>query len=99
MRWVIASLIMIAAWTAWLVYVLSPGPSKFLGGCLLAAGTLNVLFCKSTGRKFYAKTQASRPFVAGFWAHSGERGVQVFFLGIGVIFTVAGCLLIIMGSA
>jgi|ERR1019366_2716137 hypothetical protein len=98
MRWVIASLVVLAAWMFWLVYLVSPGPNKFLGGFLLAIGLLNGLFYKSTGRKFFAKTQSSRPFVAGFWARSGERGVQLFFLGVGAIFALAGCLLIIVGS-
>ena len=98
MRWVIASLAVLAGWMAWVVYWVLPGPGRFLGGFLLAIGTLNGLFYKRTGRTFFARTQSSRPLVAEFWASSGERGVQFFFLGIGVIFVVAGCLLIIAGA-
>ncbi len=99
-RWVIAFLIMLTGWMAWLVYViLSSHPDKLFGGFFLVMGLLNVLFYKSTGRRFFAKTQSSRPFVANFWAPNGEGGIQLLFLGIGIILAVAGCVLIILGSA
>lgn len=63
--------------------------------CGAECALLNVLFYKSTGRKFLAKTQSSRPFVARFWARSGEIGTQLLFLGIGVILAIAGCILLI----
>jgi hypothetical protein len=69
------------------------------GGFFLAIGALNALFYKSTGRKFFARTQSSPPFVANFWAHGGERGTQLLFLGMGIILAVAGCVLIIVGAA
>ena len=65
---------------------------------MLAIGALNVLFYKSTGRNFFAKTQSGRPFVASFWAHSGEKGIQFLFLGMGIILAVAGCVLLIRSA-
>jgi hypothetical protein len=100
MRWVIASLVVLTAWMAWVVSVILPSHSgNLFGGFFLVIGMLNVLFYKNTGRKFFAKTQSSRLFVSGFWVRSGEKGIQIFVLGIGVIFAAAGCVLIIMGSA
>jgi Ca2+/Na+ antiporter len=100
MRWVIAQLAVIAIGMTVFVYVILPShPGMLGGGFFLALGALNALFCKSTGRKFFAKTQSSAPFVANFWAHSGERGTQLLFLGIGIILAVAGCILLVVGSA
>jgi hypothetical protein len=100
MRWVIALLVVLAVWMAVMLYCFLPLPDRiFFGGFFLAIGITNVLFYKTTGRKFFAKTQASPPFVARVWASSGEKGVQVLFLGIGIIFAVAGCVVIIVGPA
>ncbi len=100
MRWVIALLIVFALWTTFILYVSQPLPdSKFFGGFFLLIGIANVLFCKTTGRKLFAKTQASPHFIARVWAHGGEKGVQVLFLGIGIILVIAGCAAIIVGSA
>jgi hypothetical protein len=98
MRWVIAQLAVIAIGMTVLVYAILPShPGMLGGGFFLALGAMNVLLCKSTGRKFFATTQLSPPFVANFWAHSGERGTQLLFLGIGTILAVAGCILLVVG--
>ena len=99
-HWIIAPLVLIALGVAVIVYVaLSLPGAKLGGGFFLAIGALNVLFYKSTGSKFFAKTQSSRPFVARFWARSGENGTQLLFLGIGVILAVAGGILLVAGTA
>ncbi len=99
MRWVIAGLIMLTGWIAWLVYVVLPAhSSRLFGGFFLAIGVPHVIFYRRNGRKFFAKTQTSRPFVANFWARSGEKGIQLLFLGFGITLAVAGCVLIVMGS-
>ena len=99
MRWVIALLVVVAVWMAFMLYVFRPLPDRlFLGGFFLVIGIMNVLFCKTNGRKFFGKTQASPPFVARVWASAGEKGVQVPFLAIGIIFAVAGCVVIIVGA-
>ena len=100
MRWVIVLLLVFAIWMAFVLYAVRPWPDHLLfGGVFLAIGIANVVFCKTNGRKFFARTQASPPFVARVWACGGEKGVQVLFLGIGVIFAVAGCFVILMGFA
>jgi hypothetical protein len=98
MRWVIALLAILAVWMAFILYVFRPWPDHlFFGGFFLAIGITNLLFQKTTGRKFFAKTQASPPFVARIWAYGGEKGVQVLFFGIGIIFAVAGCVVMLAG--
>jgi hypothetical protein len=100
MRWVIVLLAVLAVWMAVMVYVFRPWPDRFFfGGFFIAIGIANVLFYKTTGRKFFAKMQASPPFVARVWARGGENGVQVLFLGIGIVFAVAGGVVIILGPA
>ena len=97
--WIITPLTLIALGTGIIVYVaLSLPGAKLGGGFFVAIGALNVLFYKSTGRVFFAKTQSSPPFVANLWAHGGERGTQLLFLGIGLILAVAGCILLVPGS-
>ncbi len=100
MRWVIAQLVVIAAGVGFILYAALRLPSsKWIGGFLLGIGALNVLLHKRTGQKFFARAQSSRPHVAKFWAYSGESGTQLLFLAIGIILAVAGCVLIVMGSA
>jgi hypothetical protein len=96
--WIIVCLVMLAAGMAWLVFAASPSPGKFGGGFLLAIGALNLLFYKTSGRRFFAKTQSSSPAIARFWAHSGESGIQILFLGIGIILAAAGCILLFIRS-
>ena len=99
-RWVIALLALIATGMSVLVYLALPShPGRLGGGFFLAIGLLHVLFHKKTGRKFFAKTQSSRAFVANFWALGGEEGTQLLFLGIGLILAASGCVLIILGPA
>jgi hypothetical protein len=96
MRWVIGLLVFLAVCMAFMIYVFRPWPDHvYFGGFFLAIGIANVLFSKTNGRKFFARTQASPPFIARVWACGGERGVQVLFVGIGAIFTVAGCVVIV----
>jgi len=98
MRWVIALLVVLAVWMAFMLYVFRPLPDRLLfGGFFLAIGITNLLFYRAAARKFFAKTQASPPFVARVWAYGGEKGVQVLFFGIGIIFAVAGCVVMLAG--
>jgi hypothetical protein len=100
MRLVIAVLVVLAVWMAVVVYSFRPFPDRLLfGGFFFAIGVANVVFYKTAGRKFFAKTQASPPFVARVWATGGERGVQVLFFGIGVIFALAGCFVAVVPFA
>jgi hypothetical protein len=102
MRWLIITvLVMFTAGLAFLVYegLFFPNGAKSLGGVLLAIGAFNALFSRSNGRKTFAQTQSSRLFGASFWVGVGEGGLQLFYLGSGVIFCVAGCILLVFGSA
>jgi hypothetical protein len=100
MRQVITLLVVFAVSLAFILYVYRPLPdSSLFGGFFLVFGITNVLCYRTTGRRFFAKTQSSPPFVAHVWACGGENGVQVLFLGIGIIFAVAGCFVIIGGFA
>ncbi len=98
MRWVIVQLLVVAILIAAFVLVILPShPGELGGGFFVAVGIMNIVSYKSTGRKIFAKTQTSRPFVAKFWAHNGEFGTQVLFLGIGVILAIAGGVLMVAG--
>jgi hypothetical protein len=100
MHWIIAALLLIAVGLAVIVYVALPLPGARLGGgFFLAIGVMNALFYKRTGREIFTRTQSSWPFVARFWARSGENGTQLLFLGIGVILVVAGGVLLVAGKA
>jgi hypothetical protein len=99
MRWVIAQLVVIASGVTVFIYVILPShPGILGGGFLLGIGVLQVVFYRRTGRKFFARTQSSPHLVASFWAHSGERGTQLLFLGMGIILAIAGCILLVAGS-
>lgn len=101
MRWVIALLILISAWMAFILYIILSSPAlgtRFLGASLLVIGLLNVIFGRRTASKFFARTQTSPSLVAKFWASSGEKGIELLFLGIGIILAVAGCVLLILGT-
>jgi hypothetical protein len=99
-RWVIALLLLCACGVGFIVYVALPLPDiKLAGGFLLAIGLLHSLFYKRSGQKYFAQTQSLPPYFARFWASIGERGIQLLFLGFGIILTVAGGILIILGAA
>jgi hypothetical protein len=101
MRLVIAVLVVLAGWMAFILYMLRPLQNQdrlLFGGFFLAIGVTNVLFCKTSARKLFAKTQAGPPFVASVWGYVGQKGVQVLFLGIGIIFFAAGCVVVIVGT-
>ena len=98
MRQVIGLLAFVAGGMVFILYVARPWPdSKLFGSFFLAVGVCNVLFYKSTGRRFFAITQSSRSFIAHVWAVGGEKGLQVFVLGMGIILALAGCVVIIVG--
>ena len=101
MRWVLVFLAPIAGFMGFIVYDVLHVPTsetEFMGLFILAIGAMYLLFYKSSGRKFYARTQRIPSYFATFWARIGERGFQIYFLGIGIIFAIAGCVLVIMGS-
>jgi len=99
MRWVVAVLVLCACGVGVIVYVALPLPSIKLGGGFLSAiDLLHMLFYKKSGQRFFARTQSIPPYFAKFWARGGEKGMQILFLGLGVIFVVAGGVLILFGA-
>jgi len=63
MRWVIGLLIVPAVWMAFMLYFFRPLPAHlFFGGFFLAIGITNLLSYKTTGRRFFEKTQVQSAF-------------------------------------
>jgi hypothetical protein len=80
---------------ALILYVVRPWPDgRMFGSFFFVIGLSNMVTCRTNGRKLFAKTQASSPFVARIWAVAGEKGVQALILGMGIILTLAGAALI-----
>ena len=101
MRGVIIALIPVAGFVGFIVYEVLHVPysgTKFMGLFFLAIGALNILGRRQIGRQILRQTKSSPPFISEFWKSVGENRVRLFYLGIGNIFTVAGCVLVIMGS-
>jgi hypothetical protein len=100
MTWIMTPLLLIALGIAIIVYVALPLPGARLGGgFFLGIGIINILSHKQIGRRIFTLAQSSWPFVVRFWARIGETGAQLLFLGIGVILTIAGCILLVVGNA
>jgi len=99
LRWVIFVLALVAVWMAFVLRAIygSPGGALF-GVFFLLIGLLNVLFYRPTARKFFAKTQDSWPFVSKFWVLVGEKGLRFLFLGVGIIFSIGGCVAILAAT-
>jgi hypothetical protein len=102
MRWVYAVLALFAGWIGLVVYMvlqLSSTGARRIGGFLLVLGVLNLLIYRKSGPALRSTTKPSANFLARFRGRIGETKIQIFFLGIGIIFTVGGCVLVMMGSA
>ena len=98
MRWIILFLALFAAGIAFILYVVASIPDgKLLGVSFLAIGIANSLLYKVTARKMFTRTQSSPPFIARVWLVSGEKGLQILYLGIGIILAAAGCLELVIG--
>jgi hypothetical protein len=79
-----------------LVYVIPSDLGRFFGGCLLAVGAMNILFHRSFGRKVFGSGRSMRPpIISRFWGQVGQPGAQLLYLGIGIILSVAGGVLIV----
>jgi len=96
--WVVALLVVIAAGVSVLASRLPPDMSRFAGGFFLAIGAMNILFHRRFGRQVYGRAHSMSPFVSKFWDVGGEKGAQLLYLGIGIIFAVVGCVLLIRSA-
>jgi hypothetical protein len=92
-RWRWGVFALLSAWLAWVLCMVPP--SMLAGGFLLALGAMNILLHRLIGRQMFAWSRPLPAFAARFWALQGERGVQVFYLGIGIILAIGGCVLLI----
>jgi hypothetical protein len=71
----------------------------FFGGALLAIGVLNILFHRRFGRQVFRRSISNPPFFGNIWSPIGERGVQLFYLGVGIVLAVIGSVFMIVGIA
>jgi hypothetical protein len=95
---VIAILVLIALCFTFIMYMiisLSDASIGFFGAFLLAIGVPHMVFYKKIGRHFFLKTQKRG---LQFWALIGERNLQFFYRGVGIIMTIAGCILLVAGA-
>jgi len=99
-RWgvIFALLVIIAVGVTWLVSVVPPSLSKFFGGCLIAAGALNILLHRRSGRQTFEMTRTMSPFIANFWERIGKEGAQVLYFGIGIVLALAGTFLLVKST-
>ena len=94
------ALVPVAGFVGFTVYQLlhlQASGTRFMGVGLLAIGTLNILGRRQIGQQMLRPSKFSPPFFSGFWESLGENRIQTLYLGIGIIFAVAGCVLVIMG--
>src|SRR5579864_2664322 len=91
--WVVALLVIIAAGVSWLASRIPPDLGRLGGGFFLVIGSMNILFHRRTARKDYARVHSMSPFISKFWDVGGERGMQLLYLGIGIICGAVGSVL------
>ena len=67
--------------------------SGFVGAALVAGGAFYILLHRMSGHWAHKQGRAI-PGVYRLWSDLGEEGAQSLYLGIGVILTTAGCILL-----
>ena len=87
--------VVIFAGVSFLAYRVDPSGRRLGGGFFLAIGAMNILFHRRFGRQAFGRGHSMRLIVARFWDYGGEKGAQLLYLGIGVIFAIVGCVLLI----
>jgi hypothetical protein len=95
-RWLFWLLtIVVCAMGLWTYVVLRNHSARYWGGLVLAIGAYNIIFRRRMVRGMFRDGifNASR-----FWATGGERATAGLFLGIGIVFALAGCAMIAFGS-
>jgi drug/metabolite transporter (DMT)-like permease len=86
-------LVLFCAWMIYLLFEFPPGLYRFFGICLIAIGVFNVLLHKRFGRQTLKWAHSMPGVVTNFWEYIGKDGVQLFYLGIGIILIAAGLFL------
>jgi hypothetical protein len=98
MRWILVLLAFLAAWMVFVAYIIGSVPDATVFGLFfLAIGLVNIIACKTTARRVFSWAISSRPFIARVWLVGGTKGLEILYLGIGVIFAVAGSVELAMG--
>ena len=69
--------------------------NRFFGACLIAAGAMNVLLHRRIGRQLLRQVNSRSPLISNFWKRMGHDGIQLLYLGIGIILAAAGLFLLI----
>ena len=72
-----------------------PQSNRFFGACLIAAGAMNVLLHRRIGRQLFRQVHSRSPLISNFWKRMGQDGIQLLYLGIGIILAAAGLFLLI----
>jgi len=65
----------------------------FVGIILVMIGIRIIQTFRATGRRAFLWVRARRPFTPRLWLGPDERGFQFLFLGVGILFGVAGSVL------
>lgn len=94
MLWTFVLLVLIASGLIWLIVQTPKGLGKLPGVFWIVIGAFNILLHRRIGRQTYNWARSMPPFVAKLWAHCGEQGTQILFMGIGVVLLLAGFALI-----
>ncbi len=97
---VIALLILILAGVIGLLVAVpsEPHSDRFFGACLIGAGCMNVLLHGNIGRQHFKQVHWRYAVVSNFWKRIGQGGLQLLYLGIGIILAVAGLFLLIRSA-
>ena len=68
---------------------------RFFGTCLVVSGAVNLLFHKRFGSQNYQWARSLPPFGGDPWRRIGIAGAQFLFLGIGIILSCIGTILLL----
>jgi len=88
------ALALAAAWLVWVTNLIPVRDYPLWGSFLLVFGLFNIVMSRVTGRLHWNKGVRSPKFFRSFWIKLGERGAQIYFLGLGVVLAILGAVLI-----
>jgi hypothetical protein len=99
-RAVIVLLILVLAGMMGLLVMIPSNPdlNRFFGAGLIGAGALNVLLHRRIGRQYFEQVRSMPSIMSNFWHRIGRDGIQLLYLGIGIILAAAGLFLLIRSA-
>jgi hypothetical protein len=92
---VIGALGLIFAGVTGLILSVPSSESKFLGGCLLGVGAIQIALHRKFGQQTFDWVQTMPAFVANFWRRLGSDGIQFLYLSIGIILVAGGTFVLV----